>query len=68
MQFDAPNCSEKEIEEGFNFNLKDELNGKQLETEATEYSFKKKDAKLVFRKDGEHYKALKTFILKIKNT
>ena len=67
MQFDAPNCSDVEIEECFDFNLKDELKGKQLEKDDTEYSFKEKDTKLVLRKDGEHYKALKTFIVKIKN-
>ena len=67
MQFDAPNCSDVEIEECFDFNLKDELKGIQLEKDDTEYSFKKKDTKLVIRKDDEHYKALKTFIVKIKN-
>jgi hypothetical protein len=64
MQFDAPNCSDNEIEECFDFNLKDELKGKQLEKDDTEYSFKEKDTKLVLRKDSEHYKALKTFIVK----
>ena len=62
-----PNCSDVEIEEFFDFNLKDELKGIQLEKDDTEYSFKKKDSKLVIRKDGEHYKALKTFIVTIKN-
>ena len=38
-----------------------------MEKEDTEYSFKKKDEKLILKKDGENYKALKTFIVKIKN-
>ena len=67
MQFDAPNCSDEEIQECFDFNLKDELKGKHLEKDDTAYSFKKKDAKLILKKDGENYKALKTFIVKIKN-
>ena len=50
MQFDAPNCSDKEIEECFDFNLKDELKGKQLDKDETAYSFKKKDSKLIFKK------------------
>jgi hypothetical protein len=48
MHFDAPNCSDKEIGECFDFNLKDQLKGMHLEKDDTEYSFKKKDAKLVF--------------------
>ena len=67
MHFDAPNCSDKEIEECFDYNLKDELKGMHLEKDDTGYIFKKKDEKLVFRKYGEHYKALKTFIVTIKN-
>ena len=67
MQFDAPNCSDEEIKECFDFNFKDELKGVHLEKDDTTYSFKKKDTKLILRKDGENYKALKTFIVKIKN-
>ena len=67
MQFDATNCSDEEIQKCFDFNLKDELKGKHLEKDDTAYSFKKKDAKLILKKDGENYKALKTFIVKIKN-
>ena len=37
-----------------------------MEKDDTAYSFEKKDAKLVFKKYGEHYKALKTFIVTIK--
>jgi hypothetical protein len=67
MQFDAPNCSDEEIQKCFDFNLKDELKGENVEKEDTEYSFEKKDEKLILKKDGENYKALKIFIVKIKN-
>ena len=67
MQFDAPNCSDKEINECFDFNLKDELKGVHLEEDDTAYRFEKKDAILILKKDGGNYKALKTFIVKIKN-
>ena len=67
LQFDAPNCSDNEIEECFDFNFKDELKGVDLGKDDTEYSFRKKDARLVLKKDGEHYKSMKTFIVKIKN-
>ena len=47
MLFDAPNCSDREIEECFNFNFKDELKGLEIEKDDTEYKFEPKDAKLV---------------------
>ena len=43
LKFDAPKCSDKEIEECFDFNFKDELKGVDLEKDDTEYTFKKKD-------------------------
>ena len=55
MQFDATNCSDEEIQKCFDFNLKDELKGGNVEKEDTEYSFKKKDEKLILKKDGENY-------------
>ena len=66
LQFDAPNCSDKEIEDCFDFNFKDELKWVDLGKDDTAYNFKKKDARLVLKKDGKHYKSLKTFIVKIR--
>ena len=59
-------CS-KVIEECFNFNFKDELKGVEVDKDDADYSFKKKDARIVIKKDGDHYKSLKTFIVKIKD-
>ena len=42
MEFDAPNCSDIKIEEGFNFNLKDELKGKQLKKMTLNTALKRK--------------------------
>ena len=67
LQFDAPNCSDTEIEDCFYFNFKDELKVVDLGKDDTAYSFKMKDARLILKKDGEHYKSLKTFIVKIKD-
>ena len=67
LKFDAPNCSDEEIEECFNFNFKDELKGVEVDKDDADYSFKKKDARIVIKKDGDHYKSLKTFIVKIKD-
>ena len=65
LQFDAPNCTEDEIEECFDFNFKDELKGMDLDKDDTAYSFKKKDARLVLKKVGQNYESMKTFIVKI---
>ena len=35
MLFDAPNCSDKEIEECFNFNFEEELKSSEIEKDNT---------------------------------
>ena len=57
MLFDAPNCSDEEIQECFDFNSKDELKGEILEKDDTTNSFIKKDAKIILKKDCENYKS-----------
>ena len=42
LKFDAPNCSDEEIEECFNFTFNDELKGVELEKDDTAYTFKRK--------------------------
>ena len=61
------NCSDKEIEECFDFNFKDDLKVVNVGKDDTAYSFKKKYARLVLKKDGKRYKSLKTFIVKMKH-
>ena len=67
MLFDAPNCSDKEIEECFNFNFEDELKSSEIEKDNTVYKFEPKDSKLVFKKYGDQYKSLKTFVVEVRN-
>jgi hypothetical protein len=67
MQFDAQKCSDKDIEECFEFNFKDELKKMNVKEDDTIYEFIKKDAKIVLKKDGKNYKSLKAFEVKVKN-
>ena len=58
--------NDEEIDKCFDFNFKDELKGVELEKDDNAYSFKKRDARLFFKKDGEHYKSLKTLMIRKK--
>jgi hypothetical protein len=60
----------REVEDFRDDTRKDENNDDSVsyEMQFDAPNCKKKDAKLVIRKDGGQYKALKTFVVKIKNT
>ena len=68
MKFDAPNCSDDEIKECIDFNVKDEFKRKNVRLEDTKYELKSKDSKLTLKKTGENFRSLKTFVIEAKNT
>ena len=68
IKFDAPNCSEDNIKECFDFNFKDELKTRKVEeSDDSIYEIKAKDSRIVLKKAGENFKSLKTFEVTVKN-
>ena len=67
LAFEAPNCSDTDIQECFDFNFKDEVRRKKLNIEGKAYEMNKKDSKLVVKKLGDTFKSLTTFQIKAKN-
>ena len=67
MQFDAPYCSDENVKECIDFNIKDELKIRKFKIEDSAYDIKRKEVKLVVKTFGGTFKSLKTFEIKAKN-